>query len=943
MNKGWKFIDNKGTFEIDAPHKNSYLYFPLANEAGMMSNITPTLNGDIKTSQNTFFNLPVSAEDLHNTKSNRNFWIFLEGEGAWSAAGTSSRQQANMFNNEAEEKVTLQAGLLWHKVIRENGRLGIKSEITSFVPVGRFKVELMKVIITNTGSEAVNITPTAAIPVYGRSAESVRDHRNVTSLLHRVYVVNEGLEVQPAMTFDERGHKVNQLSYNVYGVEENESTPVGAIPVMEEYIGEGGSLEWPEAVVCNTKNLLKAGDAVDGYETVGALRFNDRRLNPGEAAAYIVAMSVTEDRTSDKAGILEYLNVKSFDAQLEKNIDYWEEKLGKINFSSDDKHFDAWMKWVSLQPILRRIYGCSFMPHHDYGKGGRGWRDLWQDCLALLLMETDTVRTQLLNNFGGVRLDGTNATIIGKGPGEFVADRNNISRVWSDHGVWPFFTTLLYINQSGDLDFLFEQQNYFKDRLVMRSGDIDREWSPDYGNKQRCENGELYSGTILEHILIQNLAAFFNAGEHNNIRMENADWNDAFDMAAQKGETVAFTSFYAGNLIELSKLLLKIRELKGIEQIEVASEIAVLFDTLTDSVEYNASVQRKISDCRKNSLHQLRFNEANDAEDDYLLRYNNPEAKNEHLMQYYKACIHNISGEKVKLDIVEVSEDLRKKGQWLTEHIGRNELVRSKEGFEWFNGYYDNAGEQVEGQKSSGVRMTLTGQVFPIMMGIASKEQIGNAVKAVNKYLYDGKLGSYRLNNNFHELKLDLGRCFGFAFGHKENGAVFSHMAVMYSYALYRQGFVSEGYEVLNSLYNICTDFDKARIYPGIPEYINERGRGMYHYLTGSASWLMLLMLTEVYGVRGNMGNLYIQPKLKKEQFNPEGTATVDTIFAGRPIKLKYSNKQHLDYGQYSIKSVAVNGSSVKFAGGDNAAIIDRESLLALSQDSTNSIEIQLA
>ena len=42
--------------------------------------------------------------------------------------------------------------------------------------------------------------------------------------------------------------------------------------------------------------------------------------------------------------------------------------------------------------MLRRIYGCSFLPHHDYGKGGRGWRDLWQDCLALLIMEPEQVR-----------------------------------------------------------------------------------------------------------------------------------------------------------------------------------------------------------------------------------------------------------------------------------------------------------------------------------------------------------------------------------------------------------------------------------------------------------------------------------------------------------------------------------------------------------------------
>ncbi len=59
----------------------------------------------------------------------------------------------------------------------------------------------------------------------------------------------------------------------------------------------------------------------------------------------------------------------------------------------------------------------------------------------------------LLNNFAGIRVDGSNATIIGSKPGEFIADRNKIPRVWMDHGVWPFLTTQLYIDQTGDLPF----------------------------------------------------------------------------------------------------------------------------------------------------------------------------------------------------------------------------------------------------------------------------------------------------------------------------------------------------------------------------------------------------------------------------------------------------------------------------------------------------------
>lgn len=73
-----KYLDKRGTFTLDNPDLTSYMYFPLANEAGMMSAITPDLGGDIKLDQNTFLLEPVSSENLHNNKSTRNFWVYVE-------------------------------------------------------------------------------------------------------------------------------------------------------------------------------------------------------------------------------------------------------------------------------------------------------------------------------------------------------------------------------------------------------------------------------------------------------------------------------------------------------------------------------------------------------------------------------------------------------------------------------------------------------------------------------------------------------------------------------------------------------------------------------------------------------------------------------------------------------------------------------------------------
>lgn len=197
-----KYLDNMGTFTLDNPDLASYMYFPLTNELGMMSSITPDLNGDIKLNQDMFLLEPVSSENLHNNKSSRNFWVYAEGKGAWSVTGRSALQQSKLFDDDKEE-VKLTAGILWHKTERSSKDMELKSVVTSFVPL-EDKVELTKVEIENVSDKTQKITSTMAVPMYARSAGDIRDHRHVTSLLHRTVTVKNGIIVCPTLTFDER-------------------------------------------------------------------------------------------------------------------------------------------------------------------------------------------------------------------------------------------------------------------------------------------------------------------------------------------------------------------------------------------------------------------------------------------------------------------------------------------------------------------------------------------------------------------------------------------------------------------------------------------------------------------------------------------------------------------------------------------------------------------
>jgi cellobiose phosphorylase len=243
--------------------------------------------------------------------------------------------------------------------------------------------------------------------------------------------------------------------------------------------------------------------------------------------------------------------------------------------------------------------------------------------------------------------------------------------------------------------------------------------------------------------------------------------------------------------------------------------------------------------------------------------------------------------------------------------------------------------------------MTLTGQVFALMGDIASDEQARQIVRAADHYLYDASVGGYRLNTDFgpdaERLSMSLGRCFGFAFGHKENGAMFSHMAVMYAYALYKHGLVREGFRVLDSIYRHSQDFCLSRIYPGIPEYVEPGGRGMYPYLTGSASWYLLTMLTEVMGIRGRLGDLVLEPKLVPEQFDADGRASVLTLFAGRKLQVTYHNPDRLPWAAYTTASIRLNGAQIPYDQEDKAAILPQSTLTALAADRVHTLDVFLA
>ena len=185
------FIDEDASFVMECPEEISQLYFPLASETGLKSCVSPDLGGDAKLCQETFLLEPVSVENLHNNRSTRNFWMVDSDGVAVSLTGASAMQQATRFTpNQDSSRLT--AGLMWHTLERTVCSIGVHAKMTSFVPV-QDNVEILSVTVKNYTEKTRRYVPYAAIPLYGRSADNLRDHRNVTSMLHRIHTTEHGV------------------------------------------------------------------------------------------------------------------------------------------------------------------------------------------------------------------------------------------------------------------------------------------------------------------------------------------------------------------------------------------------------------------------------------------------------------------------------------------------------------------------------------------------------------------------------------------------------------------------------------------------------------------------------------------------------------------------------------------------------------------------------
>ena len=111
---------------------------------------------------------------------------------------------------------------------------------------------------------------------------------------------NRPLQVEsekPTLSFDERGHQKNHITYFAAANGANGELPAVIYPTVERFLGEGGTFLNPEAAH-HTVEGVAPGTEIHGKEAVGGMEFAPVVLAPGQSVQYVVRFGMTGNETT---------------------------------------------------------------------------------------------------------------------------------------------------------------------------------------------------------------------------------------------------------------------------------------------------------------------------------------------------------------------------------------------------------------------------------------------------------------------------------------------------------------------------------------------------------------------------------------------------------------------------------------------------------------------
>jgi N,N'-diacetylchitobiose phosphorylase len=277
------------------------------------------------------------------------------------------------------------------------------------------------------------------------------------------------------------------------------------------FIGDHGSVEAPASV---------AQGVLDGFTGEGAdpcfalsLAFT---LEPGGAVTCMLLLGEAVDEAAALVAVAACNSVEALDAALVRTRTAWQQRVSAIEVETPEPAIDLMVNgWLTYQNLSCRMWARSAY----YQSGGAfGFRDQLQDSSALLYLDPELTRSQILLHAAHQFVEGDVLhwwhPPLSKG----------IRTRFADDLLWLPYVTAFYVACTGDVAILDERVRYLTAPLLAPEED-EMFLVP-------AESGT--GGTLYEHCC-RAIDRSMATGAHGLPLMGVGDWNDGMNRVGREG------------------------------------------------------------------------------------------------------------------------------------------------------------------------------------------------------------------------------------------------------------------------------------------------------------------------------------------------------------------------------------------------------------------------
>ncbi len=413
--------------------------------------------------------------------------------------------------------------------IIESEYADIKTETRYFVPLDQtFEVWHLKVSNNSTKSRELSLF---SFVEFANNWNAIDDLLNLqyTQYTGKMDVVDgilsHGTNVHIPMMPDDFNEK-DQGRYTFLAFVGGDV--VGYETDLERFLGNYRTYANPVTVEQGRcSNFKAAGDNMCGVLQI------DIKLQPDESKDLFILMGVGKAEIEGKAIVSNYGNIKTINAEFDKLVNHWHKRIAGITVKTPDAEFNSMLNmWSPYNCLITYAWSrAASLVYTASERDGLGYRDSVQDLLGVMHNITDEAGDRLRLMISGQVSTGGAMPVVNKAthcPGHETEPVESQYR--SDDCMWLFNAIPLYVNETGYIDFYYEELPY-------------------------ADKGE---DTVLKHMHMAMEFTLSRLGGHGLPCGLLADWNDCLKFG-HNGET----TFVAMQLRYALKIYIEICELLG--------------------------------------------------------------------------------------------------------------------------------------------------------------------------------------------------------------------------------------------------------------------------------------------------------------------------------------------------------------------------------------------